>query len=345
MNNAKKNTAICILGMHRSGTSTITRAVNLLGAFLGAKEDLLGASSENAEGFWERKDLCDFHDRLLVSCKRAWDTVAPMPRKWLHSEQISPFLNELKELIRKNFSSRDLWVWKDPRSCLLFPMWKKVLTDLDIELVAVVIVRNPLDVARSLLSRNGIPLEKSFGIWLNYNLAALQVASEIPSIFLSYSNLLSDWQKELKRCADGLSLPWPAEDTELKRKMNAFIRPDLRHSSASYEELQGSGAPLEVLEIYQILNSLCHDIQVDRSVVSRIQESFLGHALCLENDMDLFFEQRHEIERLSARIVDAGRRISVLEEQLSAAQEEIHKMLHSKSWRLTAPLRWINTKF
>jgi len=31
----RKSRAICILGMHRSGTSAITRAVNLLGAYLG----------------------------------------------------------------------------------------------------------------------------------------------------------------------------------------------------------------------------------------------------------------------------------------------------------------------
>ena len=36
---------ICVLGMHRSGTSVATRLMNLLGVYLGAEEHLHGSSA------------------------------------------------------------------------------------------------------------------------------------------------------------------------------------------------------------------------------------------------------------------------------------------------------------
>lgn len=44
-----KSKAICIIGMHRSGTSAITHAVNLLGAHLGEKADMMPPSPDNPE--------------------------------------------------------------------------------------------------------------------------------------------------------------------------------------------------------------------------------------------------------------------------------------------------------
>jgi hypothetical protein len=37
-------TIVTVLGMHRSGTSLVTRLLNLMGVFLGAADDLMPAS-------------------------------------------------------------------------------------------------------------------------------------------------------------------------------------------------------------------------------------------------------------------------------------------------------------
>jgi hypothetical protein len=44
---------ILVAGMHRSGTSALTRAINLAGVPL--PNDLKGASPNNQDGFWELK--------------------------------------------------------------------------------------------------------------------------------------------------------------------------------------------------------------------------------------------------------------------------------------------------
>ena len=57
--------AVLVLGMHRSGTSAVTRVLNLLGAELG--DDLMPAGSDNPGGFWEYRGVVELHERLLAN--------------------------------------------------------------------------------------------------------------------------------------------------------------------------------------------------------------------------------------------------------------------------------------
>ena len=52
--------AIVVVGMHRSGTSAVTRVLSLLGAAL--PKNLLGAGKGNEEGHWEPSRLVVAHD-------------------------------------------------------------------------------------------------------------------------------------------------------------------------------------------------------------------------------------------------------------------------------------------
>ena len=57
--------AILVAGMHRSGTSALTRVLSLLGADL--PENLAPALPDNNEtGFWESVDLMKLHDKMLM---------------------------------------------------------------------------------------------------------------------------------------------------------------------------------------------------------------------------------------------------------------------------------------
>ena len=47
--------ALLVLGMHRSGTSALTRVLNLLGVALG--DDLMPPGPDNPLGFWEHQAL------------------------------------------------------------------------------------------------------------------------------------------------------------------------------------------------------------------------------------------------------------------------------------------------
>ena len=181
--------------MHRSGTSFVTRAVNFLGAYVGEEADLIPAEDSNPVGFWERRDVVDFHERLMHKLRIEWDVRIPLPMGWHLAEDIKPFRHELKELIRRDFSNYNLWAWKDPRTSVLLDVWKVVLAELDVELSCLYVMRNPLDVVRSFERKKCFIPDWILGVWFNYNLAALNSSSDVPRVFISYDKFMRNWHE------------------------------------------------------------------------------------------------------------------------------------------------------
>ena len=68
----KKSVIICILGMHRSGTSLLTRVLNLMGVYLGPDAHLLQPLAENPKGFWEHKEIWKLNEDILWRLGGSW---------------------------------------------------------------------------------------------------------------------------------------------------------------------------------------------------------------------------------------------------------------------------------
>lgn len=313
--------AICVLGMHRSGTSTMTRAINLLGAYLGEGKELGGPAPDNPEGFWERWDINSLDERILNSYKRNWDTTLPMPPGWHRSPEAVSLRAEAAALMRKAFSGRELWAWKDPRTTLLFELWRDAAAEAGAQLACLFAVRNPLDVARSLQKRNGFDTDRSFGIWFNYNIAALLSSNGLPRSFISYDAFLADWEKELKRCSSELSIEWPRDDSGLRDEMTRFIRPGLRHSSSGAADLKKAGAPGPVVRLYEMLDKAC-------SSAVKTDEAF------------------HEAVRaMSAEFNSWARLFRSDVEECWNAKRRLRRITKSWSWKTTAPFRAVMDAF
>jgi len=77
--------AIIVLGMHRSGTSALTRTLNLLGCDISSQ--LRPPWPDNNEtGFWEPLDISEMHEEMLRSVGSSWDDVSELPRLWHQSK-------------------------------------------------------------------------------------------------------------------------------------------------------------------------------------------------------------------------------------------------------------------
>lgn len=77
---------VMVVGMHRSGTSAVTRAANLLGVPLGRADDLYSAE-DNPSGHWESRQLRDL-DNVTLHVFGGFDTaMPPMPRSWPQSRR------------------------------------------------------------------------------------------------------------------------------------------------------------------------------------------------------------------------------------------------------------------
>jgi hypothetical protein len=72
-----KNTSetIVILGMHRSGTSTIARILASIGINMG--ERIMGANESNPFGHYENLDFVELNDEILINAGGSWKKPPP----------------------------------------------------------------------------------------------------------------------------------------------------------------------------------------------------------------------------------------------------------------------------
>ncbi len=63
--------AIVVLGMHRSGTSALCGALDVLGVNFGQR--LAPATKDNEKGHWEHPEIVALHDELLRSLGSRWE--------------------------------------------------------------------------------------------------------------------------------------------------------------------------------------------------------------------------------------------------------------------------------
>jgi hypothetical protein len=62
----------------------------------------------------------------------------------------------LVEFLEREFSTTRLFVIKDPRMCRFVPLWLDATREFGAEPKAIIPVRNPIEVAASLLRRDGL---------------------------------------------------------------------------------------------------------------------------------------------------------------------------------------------
>jgi hypothetical protein len=119
---------VCVLGMHRSGTSLLTGALRLLGVHLGSDENLLPSDEEaNRKGFWENRLIVDLNDALLSRLGGDWHNLPDFPPDWFSSPEFADLRREARAVISKEFGNVPVWGWKDPRACLTLPFWRRLL--------------------------------------------------------------------------------------------------------------------------------------------------------------------------------------------------------------------------
>lgn len=198
---------VLVLGMHRSGTSALTRVLNLLGLDAG-RDVLMGASESNPTGHWEVERLTSFNDRLLDELGGRW-SAPPLADRARQAELASgTWGDEAAELHAEAFGG-PAWVWKDPRVCLLLPFWRAVLGRSAPPVHQVVALRDPGEIAASLAARDGFSIEYGFALWERYTRTLLDDLDGERACFVPYERLLAEPEgvaRELVAFCDGESV-------------------------------------------------------------------------------------------------------------------------------------------
>ena len=236
-----RSVALLVLGMHRSGTSAITRVINLLGVSLGSK--LKAPADDNPSGFWEHEQVVAIHEGLLQSFGMAWDDPRPLPTGWLDLPATAIAAKSIADIIERDFATLSSWAVKDPRLCRLVPLWRRVLTPLGVESRAVIVARNPLEVAKSLSTRNDIPDAVGQLLWARHMQEAELGSRGLRRCLIDYESLLADWPGVIARMGEELDLDLDVA-TEAKLGIDSFLSTTLRHHQQSNDSVKGFIGPL-----------------------------------------------------------------------------------------------------
>ena len=233
---AKPSNRACIvvLGMHRSGTSIVTRVFSLLGA--GLPKNVLGEGSGNSAGHWEPKTIIELHDIMLSKLGSSWNDWRKLP-----AERVLPWRNRLAKTFTNEYGKQPLTVFKDPRVCRFAGTYFDIFARLSIEPVPVLVFRNPLAVCDSLEKRNGFSREHAALVWLRHMLDAEQSTRGLKRSVISYEKFVADWRKELAASTIETAFARVAGLARNECEIDAHISPDLSHHSYPRSAIAGAG--------------------------------------------------------------------------------------------------------
>jgi hypothetical protein len=226
--------AVCVAGMHRSGTSMVARILSECGVYLGESEELLPPAPDNVAGPFEHREFVRLNDEVLATLGGAWDVVPPRYAVW-RRRRLAPLRERALELVDR-MRPHAPWGWKDPRTSLTLPFWLDVVPDLRL----VVCVRDVVAVAHSLLVRDHSSELFGMRLWAAYNRRLLATAPRGRTVVTRYETYFEDPQREIGRLAAFLGLQ-AGRDTI--GRAAATVQRSLRHHRVDYAP---SGLPRSV---------------------------------------------------------------------------------------------------
>jgi hypothetical protein len=219
--------------MHRSGTSALTRVLNLLGCAL--PDNLLGAGVGNETGHWEAASAVTLNDQIFASAGTRWDDWGPLNDDWRQSPLRDEMLHKAAAVIEEHADLGSLFAIKDPRLCRLADVWLAAMEEAKVEPSAVLMVRNPAEVIASLESRDLMAPEYGQLLWLRHALDAEFFSRGSKRVFCRYDQLLSNWFSVIDRVRIGLGVTLPRNSPSVHLEIEQYLNDKHRHHQVPIE--------------------------------------------------------------------------------------------------------------
>ena len=241
-----KRTCVVIAGMHRSGTSALTRVLNLLGC--GLAKEVLGGDPTNETGHWEPRKIILFNDELLESAGSAWDDWTACSPDWFTSPIAEEFQEKAVRIFADEYGTQRLTVMKDPRLARLLPFWLSSLQASGVDPVVMVPIRNPMEVAQSLNVRNGMDNFYNQLLWLRHVLDAEAGSRGVTRHFSTYDQLLDSWTSLISSAESKLGFKFPRRSARTSEEVDAYLADRHRHQRFNPKTVLGDAAASDWLK-------------------------------------------------------------------------------------------------
>jgi len=219
--------AILVLGMHRSGTSALTWLLGQLGAAL--PKDAIAPSGDNARGYWESQALVAADDQLLRVVRSSWFDPRPLDFSRLSADGLRSRKRRIREAIEAGWGEAPVLAIKDPRQCRCVPVIADVLGEMAIDPRALLMLRSPAEIARSLASRDGTTPAYAHLLWLRHMIDAERTTRGMMRAVVDYDGMLDDWRGTAARLAPLIGRGNWQPNAEKVAEIETFLDPGLRH--------------------------------------------------------------------------------------------------------------------
>lgn len=225
---------ICILGMHRSGTSFLANSLKGAGLYLGNTST---SNRYNRPGNFENIDFVKINDEILSTNGGSW--ISP-PRKIIWHEKHK---NTAAALI-KTMNKHSCWGFKDPRTLLTLDGWIDLIPS--IKLVG--IFRHPDAVCLSIQKRNpDIPEWLCYFTWYRYNRKLYEEFRRQPFPLLCFDWEQSTLKSRISKTCDLLGF-------NLATDNSSCFDPSQRHITISTSRKISN----KIMELYEKLLNESH---------------------------------------------------------------------------------------
>lgn len=237
MSEAPAQPVICVVGMHRSGTSCLVGSLQNAGLELGRHHT---ENRYNKRGNRENPDIVAFNDSLLADNSTDWEQ-PPL------SFSYDPAQVQAARALAADLSGEGIWGFKDPRTLLVLPLWLEALPAMRL----VGIFRHPQAVAASLQHRHGSRMTETmaYEIWYQYNLRLLQALQDDPFPLLNFDWEIELFHEKLNQVIVSLGLQALAPDQR-------FYTADLHNNTVLAANEAAIKIPDKLTTLYRQLNEL-----------------------------------------------------------------------------------------
>lgn len=233
--------AVVVVGMHRSGTSAVTRALSLAG---------LELPKDVGRKLWESRAVIMLDNQVLSRFRMRWHSLGTIAPERLVEEDLADLRAEAVSLLRTLYGPDGPFVIKEPRMARLIPFWDKVFAEFGAEPRYVLPLRNPRDVASSLAARNEMPLAMALDLWTDHVAAGERDTRGKPRTFVNYDEFLRDKSTEVARILDALSVPVEPLDAERRAAIDAFVSEESQHHRAEENLFEVGAASAVAATLY-----------------------------------------------------------------------------------------------
>ena len=219
--------AVLILGSGRSGTSVMTKCINLMGISLGTDNLLAPSKRINPKGYFENKDVINIHKSLGSRIR-----YRPAFKGYYDSPKIKKDRAALTTYLQTFFENEQYLAIKDPRMNDYIELWQHVLADVEVLPAEIVLLRNPMDVVNSNERAWHRDTTLAMRQWQVRTLLSLRDTDRDHRILVTYEDLFGQTLATLKRIATQFDLPWTNDEAALQAQIDDFIDPGLQKSDS-----------------------------------------------------------------------------------------------------------------